>query len=444
MKGLSTFPKGGIHPPAKKELSASSEIKSGIIKSVSLIPLSQHLGSPAEAVVSVGDVVTEGMLLGRASGFISANIHSPVPGKVTGIKNIYLPNGVKTSAIEIETEGEFDRLGKPQDPLSWENLSKEEILNLILEMGLVGLGGATFPLHVKYSLPEGSRVEFFIINGAECEPYLTADDRLMLEKSKEIFQGLAIAAKVLQPKEIIIGIEENKPEAIETEKKIAAECGLPVRVVPLKMKYPQGDEKQLIKAVTGREVPSGGLPLQVGCVVSNIGTLFALYEAVVYRKPLIERIVTVSGGAVKNPANLKARIGTPIGALLEECGGFIKPPAKIVLGGPMMGFTVYDLDTPVTKGTSGILALTKKEIREAPETACLQCGRCVKVCPMGLQPTRLYKLIDHQNYNSALEEGLLDCKECGCCAFACPARIPLVQGMKLGKRVSRMLKKGTK
>lgn len=438
-----TFPKGGIHPPGNKQLSEEGEIRNAVIKSVSLVPLSQHLGVPAEPAASPGDQVREGMLIGKAAGYISANVHSPVPGVIKSLKEIYLPNGVKTKAFEIEMEGEFDRLGKQQVLHPWDSLNKQELLQIITEMGLVGLGGATFPLQVKFAIPEGSKVEYFVVNGVECEPYLTADHRLMLEKTKEIFEGLAIAEKILSPGRICIGIESNKPDAIRIMEEAAKTLGSRAEIIPLKVKYPQGDEKQLLKAVTGREVPSGALPLNIGCVVSNVGTIYALYEAVVFRKPLIERVVTVSGGAVKHPANLKARIGTPISALVEECGGFTEEPAKIVMGGPMMGFAVYDLETPVTKGTSGILALTAREVKKAAQTQCIQCGRCVKACPMGLNPTKLYKLIDHQQYSVALDEGLLDCKECGCCAFCCPAHIPLVQGMKLGKRVSRIVvKKG--
>ncbi len=442
MKGLKTFPKGGVHPPDEKRGSAEKEIRNAQIKSVSIVPMSQHLGSPAEPTVAVGDEVREGMLIGKATGYISANIHAPVPGTVKAIRELYLPNGAKSAAIEIEMSGEFDRSGKAEEIHPWKELSSKELASLVSEMGLVGLGGATFPLHVKFAVPEGKQVEYFVVNGVECEPYLTADYRIMLERTKQIFEGIDIARSILSPRTVLVGIEENKPEAIAVMSAAAREAGFPVEVVPLKMKYPQGDEKQLLKATIGREVPSGGLPLQIGAVVSNVGTVLSLYEAIILRKPLIERVVTVSGGAITEPANLKTRIGTPVGSLIEECGGFKKKPAKIVMGGPMMGFALYDLDTPVMKGTSGILALTDREVKDAAETACLQCGSCVRACPMGLNPTRMYKLIDHAKYEEALAEGLLDCKECGCCAFSCPARINLVQGMKLGKRVSRMVKKG--
>ena len=288
---------------------------------------------------------------------------------------------------------------------------------------------------MKFSPPKGSRVEFFVLNGVECEPYLSADHRLMLEKTRDIFEGLRVIRKILEPEQVLFAIEANKPDAIEAVTEYARTNAPDVTVVPLSVKYPQGDEKQVIKALTGREVPSGGLPIDVGAVVSNVGTANAVFEAICLKKPLIERAVTVSGEAIKNPGNYKVRIGTPVEQLLDECGGFVKTPEKIVMGGPMMGFTILDLETPVTKGTSGILALTSSEIRSARKTPCIGCGGCVSVCPLGLNPTRIFKLVDHLEYDRAVEEGLMDCKECGCCSYTCPAHIPLVQGMRLGKRI---------
>jgi Na+-translocating ferredoxin:NAD+ oxidoreductase subunit C len=440
MKGLSTFEKGGVHPPDNKFLSETDSIKNAAIPSVLKVPLSQHIGSPAECLVAKGDEVKEGMLIGKSTSFISANIHSPVPGTVSSIDTIYLPNGISSQAVIIEVQGEFDRLGKKQSRQEWSKTSPSELLEIIKNMGIVGMGGATFPTHVKFTIPREKKARYFVVNGVECEPYLTADHRLMLEKSDYIFQGIEIIHKILGPEQIYIAIEENKPDAIELMEKKASESELPVSVVPLKMKYPQGDEKQVLKAVIGREVPSGGLPIDIESVVSNVGTLFAIYEAVALGKPLVERTVTVSGGAVKQPGNYKVRIGTPIYNLIEECGGFSKTPEKVVVGGPMMGFSVSDLDVPVVKGTSGILALSSEEVKGRKRTACLQCGRCIEVCPMGLNPTTLFKMVDHLEYGDALETGLMDCKECGCCGFVCPAHIPLVQGMKLGKLMSKKLK----
>ena len=437
MKSLKTFPKGGIHPGDFKEFTNKVEIQNALIKDIFIVPMSQHIGAPAECLVGPGDEVKEGMLIGRASGFISANIHSPVPGTVKEIKDIFLANGMKSKAVVIEPSGSFDQLGKNIVPSDWENLSSKDIQNKIHESGIVGLGGATFPANVKYTVPADAKVDSLVINGVECEPYLTADHRLMLEKTGEIFTGLKILNKVVEPENIYIGIEANKPDAIERMEEIAASSGLKVEVVPLKLKYPQGDEKQLLKAVLGREVPSGKLPLNIGAVVSNVGTVFSIYEAVVNNKPLIERVVTVSGKGINNPSNLKVRIGTRVGDLIEDCGGLKDDTVKIVMGGPMMGFTMCSLDTPVIKGTSGILALTAEEIKGDKQTACLNCGRCVKVCPMGLSPTRLYKYTDFGKYEEAMRINLMDCKECGCCAYTCPANIPLVQGMRLGKRMAK-------
>ena len=440
MKGLKTFNRGGVHPPGKKYLSENKPIKNAVISDISVVAMSQQLGSPSEYIVNPGDTVREGMLIGKSTGFISGNIHSPVPGTVKEISDIYLPNGNTSKAIVIEMEGEFDRLGKEVIKTSWDHFSGKELIEIINSNGIVGLGGATFPANVKFSIPRGKKVEYLIINGVECEPYLTADHRLMLEKADEIIEGIQIIASIIKPDKLAIGIEINKENAIESIKEAALRADLSLEVVSLKVKYPQGDEKQLLKAVTNREVPSGALPIEIGCVVSNVGTVHSIYEAVVLGKPLIERVITVSGGAIKNPQNLKARIGTPIKSLIEECGGFIEKPVKVIVGGPMMGFTIYDLDTPVTKGTSGILALTAKEVKGASQTACISCGRCIAACPMGLNPTTLFKYIDHSDYDSAESIGLMDCKECGSCGYVCLARIPLIQGFRLGKKMLRTKK----
>jgi electron transport complex protein RnfC len=400
------------------------------------------MGKPAECLVSVGDVIREEMLIGRADGVFSANVHSPVPGKVTDISEIYLANGVKSKAVVIELEGEFDRSGKDHQPVDWEEKSPKDLLDRITAMGIVGLGGATFPTHIKYFVREGLSAETLVVNGVECEPYLTADHRLMLERADEILTGVRIISRILEPSRVLFAIEENKPDAIQHISERVAALGLDIQVAPLHVKYPQGDEKQLLKALIGSEVPSGGLPIDIGAVVSNVGTVFAIYEAVALDKPLIERFLTLSGGALKNPGNYKVRVGTRFQDLIEECGGFSEPPAKIVSGGPMMGFSVADIDTPVTKGVSGILALSHRETGPIQQTNCIRCGKCVASCPFGLNPTHMYKLIDHQQYEDAMGAGLMDCKECGCCSYVCPAGIPLTQGLKLGKLISRQKKAG--
>jgi electron transport complex protein RnfC len=437
MKSLKTFPKGGIHPGDFKEFTNKAEIQNALIKDLFIVPMSQHIGAPAECLVAPGDEIKEGMLIGKASGFISANIHSPVPGTVKEIKDVYLASGMKSKAVIIEPSGSFDQLGKNIEPIDWKSLSVSEIKDKIFELGIVGLGGATFPANVKYSVPSDVKIESLVINAVECEPYLTADHRLMLEKTAEIFTGLKILNKILEPEIIYVGIEANKPDAIDVMDKYAAESGINVEVVPLKLKYPQGDEKQLIKAVLDKEVPSGKLPLHIGAVVSNVGTVYSIYEAIVFNKPLIERVVTVSGKGINNPSNLKVRVGTKVGDIIEDCGGLTDEAVKLVMGGPMMGFTMCSLDTPVIKGTSGILALTADEVKSSKQTACLNCGRCTRSCPMGLSPTRLYKNIDFGKYEEAMRLNLMDCKECGCCGYTCPANIPLIQGMRLGKRMAK-------
>ncbi len=440
MRNTRTFPVGGVHPYDYKSLTNRIPIKNAPVPAEPIIPMHQHMGGPAECVVQEGDEVREGMLIGKASGAFSANIHSPVPGTVKEIREIYLPTGVKSKAVVVEFKGEFDRSGKSRELKNWKNTGASDLLGHIRQQGIVGLGGATFPTPLKYIIREGSAVEYFVANGVECEPFLTADHRLMLEKTDEVLTGIEIIRKIITPEHVLIGVEENKPDAIAVLEQAIGERELDIEVVPLEVKYPQGDEKQLIKSLIDREVPSGGLPLDIGAVVSNVGTIHAIYEAVVLNKPLYERVVTVSGSIVKSPANLKVRLGTMVGDLIEECGGFTETPVKLVCGGPMMGFALMGMDTPVTKGVSGVIALSRKEFRGAAETACLECGRCIRACPFGLSATTLYKWIEHGEYAEALAEGLLDCKECGCCSYVCPARIPLVQGMKLGKLMSRKKK----
>jgi electron transport complex protein RnfC len=432
MKSLKSFPRG-IHPPGRKGLTESKSIETAALPALALIPLSQHIGAPAECLVSPGDSIKEEQLIGKAAGFVSANIHSSIPGTVKEIKEIFLPSGMRTQAVVIELSGEFSRLGKESEKDDWRLLEKEELARRIQDMGVVGMGGATFPTHVKLSIPEGKSCETFIVNAVECEPYLTSDHKIMLTQADEILEGIEILRSLLNPQRVVIGIEANKMDAVELMEEHIKQKGYDIDVIPLKVKYPQGAEKSLIKAIIGKEVPSGKLPLEVGVINANVGTCFAVYEAVVYKKPLIERLVTVSGGAVKNPGVYRVRVGTQVRELFEECGGFIEEPAKIVSGGPMMGFTFYDLDTPVTKGTSGILALTKNEIRKNRVTACLSCGKCINACPMGLNPTKLYKKLDFEMVNEAVDERLMDCVECGSCAYVCPAHLPLVQMFRVGK-----------
>jgi len=434
-----TFPLGGIHPPDRKQDTRHLPSWNAVIPQTSVVPLLQHVGRPATAIVGPGDTVREGMLIGRASGEDSANVHAPIPGIVREIREISLSGAVRCEAVVIDMGGEFDRLGKRLPAHEWSSLKPPAILRLIRDHGIVGMGGHAVASHVKYGAALGRPVETLILNGAESEPYLSADHRVMVERPAAVLTGLQIVERLLAPERIVVGIEANKPDAIAAMSSTIRELGLAYDVVKLTVKYPQGDERQLIRAVTGREIPSGGVPQDVGCMTVGVATASAIRDAVVFRQPLIERVVTVSGDAVNSPANVKVRIGTAIGDLIEECGGFSSTPAKIVVGGPMMGQTITDLRTPITKDSRGVLALTRNEVRQAPRTPCIQCGRCVEACPMGLNPALLFRLIDHHNGAAALDEGLLDCTECGSCGYICPSRIPLVQGLRIGKARARNL-----
>lgn len=430
---LSTFKKGGIHPSDMKSLSNDQSIERLPLPSQLIVSLSQHLGAPASLLKAKGDHVDKGELVGKASSFISANVHSPVAGTIVDIRKVTLANSVTCDALVIEPDAEQPQYYvKKRD---YSDFTKEKLIEEITEKGIVGLGGATFPAHVKVTVPVGKAVDALVINGVECEPYLTADHRLMLEKTKEVLEGIMICAKILNPSRIIIGIEANKPDAAKALEKEISIRELPISVMLLKMKYPQGDEKQLLKATINREIPSGKLPLDVGAVVINVGTTFAIFNAIAYDKPLIERIVTVSGQCVNSPCNLMVPIGTKVKDLIAAAGGYKEEPDKLISGGPMMGFSFYDEETPITKGTSGILAI--KDEKDYRETACLSCGRCVAACPIGLVPTKLYQLIINHKYEEAMKNNLMDCKECGCCSYSCPAHLNLVHAMKTGKKMGR-------
>ncbi len=438
---LKTFRIGGVHPPENK-LSANGKIIVLTLPEQVIIPLSQHIGAPATPIVQKGDTVKAGQLIAQATGFVSANIHSSVSGTIVAIDNVTDAAGLSKPAIRIKVEGDewengIDRTEKIEHNIA---LSQEEIIKAIAAAGIVGMGGATFPTQVKLTPPPGNKAEFLIINGVECEPYLTSDHRIMLEKAEEIIIGVQILMKAIGVKKAIIGIENNKKDAIAHLQQIADKTP-EIEICPLKVKYPQGGEKQLIQATTGRTVPSGALPIAVGAVVQNAGTALAVYEAVMKHKPLIERVVTVTGKSVKNPGNYLCRIGTPVSKLLEAAGGIPEDTAKVIGGGPMMGRTMLNIDSPVMKGTSGILLISDKEARRSPVRNCIRCSKCVSVCPMGLEPYLLAKLATFNLLERLEEEKVMDCIECGSCSFTCPSARPLLDYIRLGKtRTGAMLR----
>jgi Na+-translocating ferredoxin:NAD+ oxidoreductase subunit C len=430
---LKTFHKGGVHPPESK-LSARNPIRElPLPRSVTII-LSQHLGAPAKVVINRGDTVKTGQIIAQGEGFISSNIHSSVSGKVIKIEDMPDTSGYRRQAVFIEVEGdEWDKNINRDSALEKDiRLDEAGILDKITAAGIVGLGGATFPAHVKLTLPRGKKVDNLIINGVECEPYLTSDHALMLEKGEEILVGIELLKKVLHVNRVFIGIENNKPDAVEHMSHLASYLD-GVTVCPLKVKYPQGSEKQLIRALTGREVPAGGLPVDVGSVAFNVGTVFAVYEAVQKNKPLIDRIVTVTGKNLKQTANFRTRIGTSVSALVEAVGGIPEQTGKIISGGPMMGKALADTEIPVVKGTSGIVVLPGEESLRKFVQPCIRCAKCVTVCPMGLEPYLLMPLSQQQQLERLEYEHIMDCIECGCCSYTCPAGRPLLDFIRLGK-----------
>jgi electron transport complex protein RnfC len=430
---LKTFKLGGVHP-AENKFSAHKAIEKLALPKSVFIPVAQHIGAPAQALVKKGDQVKVGQIIAKAGGFVSANIHSSVSGTVKKVDLAPDASGYPKQGIFIDVEGdEWEESIITDDKLTetFETDSKA-IIDKINAAGIVGLGGATFPTHVKLMPPPGSKAEMLIINGVECEPYLTADHRLMLEKGPELLVGIRILMCALDVNKAYIGIENNKKDAIASLQQLTASDSS-IGIVPLKVKYPQGGEKQLIKAVTGREVPSGALPIAVGAVVSNVGTAFAVYEAVQKNKPLIERVVTVTGKSVKNPSNFLVRVGTPVSDLIEAAGGLPEDTGKIISGGPMMGKAIASPDVPVTKGTSGILIMPDTEAKRKTSQNCIRCGRCVTVCPMGLEPFLLMTVSEKQIWDRAEKDCIMDCIECGSCSFTCPADRPLLDYIRLGK-----------
>ena len=429
--------KGGVHPPEHKEPTEGKPIERMPLPSRVVIPLQQHTGAMCEPVVKVGDEVKEGQRIGDARGFVSSPVHASISGVVAAIDNFphpVIPATVRSIVIESKSPPAPAAWDKTAD---WSALSGKDLRDSICDAGIVGLGGAAFPTHVKLSPPKETTVDTLIVNGVECEPYLTSDHRLMVERSRDVVEGVKILLKVLGVRRAYIAIEKNKPDAIQIMQEHAANRslwnGAAVQVIPLKVKYPQGSEKQLISAVLRKEVPSGGLPFNVGVVVQNVGTAFAVYEAVVKGKPLIERIVTVSGNRIREPKNLVVRIGTSFADVIEYAGGIVpgERRVKVIMGGPMMGIAQYTLDVPVIKGTSGILVFDEAKPREV--LPCVKCGACVDICPMNLMPCRLADFAERDDFAGCETYHVRDCMECGACAYVCMSNRPIVHLIKYAK-----------
>lgn len=423
---------GGAHPPEGKEYTEKKPIEKMPAPEQVVIPLQQHIGAPAEPLVKAGDLVKIGDRLSEPKGFVSVPVHASVSGKVVKVTEMPHPLGKKVLSVIIQNDGEDALSDTIQPNEMYMNLSPDEMKKKIQMAGIAGMGGATFPTHVKLSPPAEKPIDTLIINGAECEPYLTADHRTMLEFPEDILLGVKILQKILGVKKTYLAIEKNKPDAIKKMREVTRDDST-IDVVALKVKYPQGAEKQLIKAITDREVPTGGLPMDVGCLVQNVGTTRAIYEALAKGKPLYERVTTVTGPGINEPKNLIVRIGTRFKDVIEYCGGYKEDVSKLIMGGPMMGLAQYTDEVPVIKGTSGILLLTEKYVRVADPMPCIGCNRCVDTCPMHLVPTTLAEFADFKRYEEAEKWGIMDCIECGTCTFVCPAKRPLLQSIRFGK-----------
>lgn len=437
---MKTFKMGGVHPEENK-ISNDAAIEVMPVPAQMVVLMNQHLGAPATPVVQKGDKVKVGQLIGEAQAFMCANVHSPVSGTVAKVEPCKDAFGLAKPAVYINVEGDewMETIDRTPDIKRECSLEPKQIVDKLKEMGIVGLGGATFPAHIKYNVPEGKKAEYLIINAAECEPYLTSDYRVMMEHAEEVCIGVSILRKALGVPNAYIGIESNKPLAIAKMQEMAKQFE-GIIIEPLKVKYPQGAEKQLINAVTGRKVPSGKLPIDVGCVVSNLGTSFAVYEAIQKNKPLIENILTVTGKKLPSQHNYIVRIGTTYNDIIKHSLGELPATiGKVISGGTMMGKAVVNLDAPTVKGNSSVLVMDENEARRNPETACIRCGKCMHACPMGLEPYLFSALVKNNRIEEAKEHNILDCIECGCCFFSCPANKPLTDEIRLGKNKVRAM-----
>ena len=442
---LKTFP-GGVHPEEKKDYTEDKAIRPAKLPLRVTIPMIQHTGAPCEPVVKPGDAVKKGQLIGQAEKFITSPVHASISGVIKEIKETPHPIAGKSVSVTIESDGKDEWIESVRTRHNAADLTKEEIISIVKESGIVGLGGAAFPTHVKLKPP--NKIDTVILNGAECEPYLTCDHRLMIERPLDILKGLLLVMKTLEVEKAFVAIESNKPKSIaaidDTLARLGNEGGK--KVINLKVlptKYPQGSEKQLIEAILKRKVPPKGLPLDVGCLVHNAGSALAIFEAVYRGKPLIERCVTLSGECLHEPLNLHVRIGTNVRDLVAQCGGLKKEASKVIFGGPMMGIAQCALDIPVIKGTTGIILLSKDEASIFEETTCIRCGKCVNVCPMNLLPLTYAKFVKKEKWDKLESHNVDDCMECGSCSYICPSRIPLIQYIKAGKRELFYKRKGS-
>ncbi len=428
---LLTF-KGGVHPPHNKLATEKKPIKDAMESRQVIIPMEQHIGAPCKPLVSKGDYVKIGQRIGEPGGFVSAPVHSSVSGTVVSVEPMLHPLGKRVMSVVIEPDGlnAVDESIAPKGDI--DTLSPDDIKSIIKEAGIVGLGGAAFPTHVKLSPPEEKKIDTIILNGAECEPYLTADHRLMLEQPEDIVYGLRAIMKATGVKRGYIGIENNKKDAIERIKDYIKDFS-DIEIKVLKAKYPQGAEKQLIYAITGRRVPSGGLPMDVGVIVNNVGTAAAIADAVKTGMPLTQRIITVTGDGVKEPQNLRVKLGTPFKDVIDQCGGLVGDIGKVIMGGPMMGLAQYDINVPIIKGTSGILILSRQSVLLPESGPCIRCGKCISVCPINLMPLLISQCSLDDNFEQAEKYHALDCIECGSCSYICPAKRPLLQSIRVAK-----------
>jgi electron transport complex protein RnfC len=423
--------KGGVHPNDSKALSAHKTIQDAPLLDTYKVIMHQNIGAPPELLVKKGDAVKKGSVLAKASGFVSVPLHAPTSGTIKAIDKVPGPTGISVPCIEIESDGE-DQWDSPFEPISdWQHADPAVLKQRVWDAGIVGMGGAGFPSHVKLSPPEDKTIDMLLLNGAECEPYLTADHRLMLEEAENVVVGAVILARILGLETGIIGVEENKPDAIKALEVVAGKYNIGVQSLPVN--YPQGAEKQLIYAITGREVPVGKLPMDVGCVVQNVASAAAIAEAVVKGRPSIERIATVTGKPLVNPGNWRLRIGTPVSKVLELAGGITEQPAKLLLGGPMMGIAQNSLDVTVMKNTSGILLIAADEVSQYTSEPCIRCGRCVDCCPMQILPATISQAVENKRFDWAEKLNVMACIECGSCSYICPSHRPLNQHFKRAK-----------